>query len=454
MTGALQTDFVTGHADLATAIGRLDKWTAYRLRERRLPGVAVGLVHRGELIWGKGYGVADMEQQTPMTLDTRFRIASITKTFTGVATMQLRDAGKLRLDDPVSQYLDWFDLRYPGAPAITIRHLLTHTSGLPRDATVPHWTEHIFQSWAEVVETTKQRQPVLPPRQEFGYSNLGYTLLGGVIEAASGERWADYIQQHILDPLQMTNTVAAPDGSEANLATGYFMPDDNGVRQPAPFIPTNGFSPSASMASSVNDLVKYMRFHLGTDDSPVLNGHTLREMHTVDWLYKDWSGGYGAGIGLYRIGDWTISGHSGGYNGYLTQFTLCRDHAAGVIVLTNCIGSDPFSFVEQAYKLVLPELIKIDAPKPAEPKADWQPFVGTYVDKWSEIEVVVRGGQLQVVSVQWMNEPPVILEPTDDPAVFTIKEPNGTRETARFERNEAGEVTRVWLRNEYLRRKL
>ncbi len=453
MTNTLQTEFVTQHADLATAIGLLDKWTAYQVRERRLPGVAVGLVHQGDLIWGKGYGLADMEQQTPITLDTRFRIASITKTFTGVAVMQLRDAGKLRLDDPAAEYLDWFDLRYEDAPAITIRHLLTHTSGLPRDATVPHWTEHVFQSWDEVVATTKQRKPVLPPRQEFGYSNLGYTLLGGIIEAVSGESWADYIQRHILDPLDMRDTVVTPAGGEANLATGYFMPDESGVRHAAPFIPTNGFSPSASMASSVNDLAKYMRFHLGMDSTPVLKAHTLREMHTVDWLHKDWSGGYGPGIGIYRIGDWTMSGHSGGYNGYLTQFSLCRDHKAGVIVLTNSLGSDPYSFVEQAYKLVLPEIIKINTPKPAEAKAEWQKFTGTYVDSWSEIEVIVRGGQLQVVSVQWLQLPPAVLEPTDDPAVFTIKEPNGTRETARFEQNDAGEITRIWLRNEYLKRK-
>lgn len=453
MTTALQTEFVTHHADLATAVGLLDKWTAYQVRERHLPGVAVGLVHQGSLIWGKGYGAADLEQQTPITLDTRFRIASITKTFTGLAVMQLRDAGKLRLDDPVSQYLDWFDLRYAGAPAITVRHLLTHTSGLPRDATTPHWTENVFQSWDEVVTTTKQRQPVLPPRQAYGYSNLGYTLLGGIIEVVSGERWADYIQRHILDLLDMTNTVVAPAGGESDFATGYYVPDENGVRHAAPFIPTNGFSPSASMASSVNDLVKYMRFHLGSDDSPVLNAHSLREMHTVDWLYKDWSGGYGFGIGVNRLGDWILSGHSGGYNGYLTQFSMCRDHNTGVIVLTNSIGSEPYSFVEQAYKLVLPEIIKINTPKPPEPKAEWQQFVGTYVDNWSEAEVVIRGGQLQVVAVQWLNLPPTVLEPTEDPAIFTLKENNGTRETARFESDGEGNVTRIWLRNEYLKRK-
>jgi CubicO group peptidase (beta-lactamase class C family) len=126
VTSKLQNSFVDQHADLATAVGLLDKWISLQLRERHLPGLAIGIVHQGDLIWGKGYGFSNIEQNMPVTLDTRFRIASITKTFTALAVLQLRDAGKLRLDDPVSDYLSWFNLRYEGAPPITIRHLLTH----------------------------------------------------------------------------------------------------------------------------------------------------------------------------------------------------------------------------------------------------------------------------------------------------------------------------------------
>ena len=210
MSDITQTDFVTQHADLSTSIYLLDKWISFQRHEHHLPGLVVGLVNDGRLIWGKGYGYADLEHETPITLDTRFRIASITKTFTAVAILQLRDSGKLQLDDPVSTYLEWFSLRYDNAPPISIRQLLTHTSGLPRDATIPHWTDNVFQSWDEVVATTQQRKPVIPPLQDFGYSNLGYTLLGGIIEVVTGQTWVDYIQKNILTPLNMNETVVDP----------------------------------------------------------------------------------------------------------------------------------------------------------------------------------------------------------------------------------------------------
>lgn len=450
MNSTWQTDFVKQHADLATALLLLDKWIALRLRERRLPGLAVGIVNDGNLMWGKGYGMANVDQGIPMTLDTRFRIASITKTFTAVAIMQLRDAGKLRLDDPASDYLSWFNLRYESAPPITVRHLLTHTSGLPRDASIPHWTDNVFQSWEEVITTTQQRKPVMPPLKDFGYSNLGYALLGGIIETASGETWAVYIQKHILNPLDMTNTVVTPAGGEPNLATGYLKLDEQYQRKTAPFAATKGFSASASMASSVNDLVKYARFHLGLAGSEILSLHTLREMHMLHWINQDWKGGYGLGIFIERLDDWVISGHSGGYKGYLTQFNLCRENNFGVIALTNSFGSDPFDVVERAYKLVLPEVLKITTPKAPEPHAEWDKFLGTYSADWGDSEVVVRGGQLQLVSVHYMDEQPTILEPTDEPHIFTLKDPGNPQETARFEQDNAGNVARLWIRSEYM----
>lgn len=445
----LQTDFVTQHADLASATSLLDKWINGQLHERHLPGLAAGIVHNGALIWGNGYGCADVERGLPVTLDTRFRIASITKTFTAVAILQLRDGGKLRLDDAVSNYLTWFDLRYPGAPPITIRHLLAHTSGLPRDASVPVWTEDNFQSWDEVVTTTQQRKPVNPPLLEFGYSNLGYTLLGGIVEVVSGESWAAYIQKHILAPLDMQNTLVTPT-SQDELSAGYFIPDDQHNRKAVPFVETKGFSPSASMASSVSDLAKYARFHLSTQDNGVLSSHTLREMHQIQWLYKDWAGGYGLGTAVQRIGDWTVSGHSGGYKGYVTQFVMCREHNTGVIVLSNSLDGDPYQLVERAYKLVLPEILKITKPAPAEPKPEWQEFVGSYLADWGEVVVLVRDGQLQMVNLRNLNVPPGILEPTEHPNEFILKEPGNPWETARFELDAAGKVIRLWGRNEYL----
>lgn len=442
------TPFITEHSDLATAIDLFDKWIALDRHTRQIPGIAVGLVHNGELVWGKGYGYADLESRAPVTLDTRFRIASITKSFTATAILQLRDAGKLRLDDPVSQYVDWFDLRYEDAPAITIRHLLTHTSGLPRDASTPHWTDNIFQSWDEVIQTTRERRPTMPPEQEFSYSNLGYSLLGAVIEAISGETWEGYIQRHILAPLDMNNTVVALRGDEPNVATGYLRYGEDYTRQPAPFAETRGFSASASMASSIRDLAKYAHFHMNPGKTPLLSGHSLREMHRVHWLDRDWQSGYGLGLRLHRVNEWEISGHGGGYKGYITYFSVCRAHQTGIIALTNAIDGMPLAVATQGYKMLLPEIIKITA-TPPQPADHWKELTGTYLNDWGNAEVVIRGGQLQAVYLEMIDAPPMILEPTDDPYTFTIKVPGNPGETVRFERDSSGQVVKMWMRNEY-----
>ena len=447
------TKLTEQHPDLATAINLLDKWVARRAYQLHQPGLAVGLVHRGELLWGKGYGLANVEYAEPVTLDTRFRIASITKTFTAVAILQLCEADKLRLDDPVSQYLSWFKLRYDGAPEITIRHLLSHISGLPRDATTPVWTENKFQSWAELVETTQTRQPTMPPAEDHSYSNLGYALLGGVVEVVSGEAWADYIQKHILDPLGMANTLVTPAGDEPNLAAGYQITRENYVREAAPISASNGFSAAFSIASSVNDLVKYMRFHLSMEDTPLLSAYSLREMHRIQWLNKNWQNGYGLGAEVYRINEWIISGHSGGYKGYLTGFYMAREQEFGVIVLTNALESRPFEYVDRAFKLVLPEVLKAFAKPKPEPDPTWQKYVGSYRYDWGDGEVVIRNRQLQLVSLDWLDNPPMTLEPTGEVHVFRIHVPGNPGETARFELDDAGEVTRLWLRNEYAVRK-
>ena len=440
------------HVDLATAVGLLDDWIAYRMQQRHLPGLAIGIVYNGQLLWGRGYGYADLESKTAVTLDTRFRIASITKTFTATGILQLRDAGMLRLDDPVSDYLDWFDLRYEDAPLITIRNLLTHTAGLPRDSKNPMWTECEAPARADFIDDTRTRQPTRPPYKEFAYSNLGYSLLGEIIAAVSGQSWADYLQERVLDPLGMRETYPLPSADDPLLATGYSKEKDGLRRDALPFWLMNGFEASANFASSVNDMVKYAGFHLGLAGGGILSPYTLLDMHRVHWLYEKWDGGYGLGMGLLRIQDWQISGHGGGYPGYLTDFCLCHEHKTGVMVLTNALGSDPHAIVQQAFKLVLPAIVK--ATETSQPRANsaWEKYIGVYESDWDRTKVLIRDGQLQALSLEYIDSPPTELEPTDDEQVFVIKQAGQSNETVRFELDETGNVTRMWERNEYSRR--
>ena len=444
---------VADNPDLQTAIDIFDSWIQLTMHRKHQPGLAVALVHDGELLWGKGYGYGDLEAGTPVTLDTRFRIASISKTFTAVGILQLRDAGKLCLDDPASKYLDWFDLQYEGAPPITIRNLLTHSSGLPRDSHNPMWTDCEAPDWDEFVAEMQKRSPTRAPNDKFAYSNVGYSCLGGIIEAVTGQTWAEYLQENILDRLGMSETCPVPQPDDPLLAKGYSRLSDDYQREVMPFFLMNGFEASANFASSINDLVKYAAFHSSTGDNPILSSHTLRDMHRIHWLEESWQDGYGLGTMIYRLNDWEISGHAGGYPGYLTGFTLCRKHKVGIIVLTNALASSPPEYINQGYQTVLPEIIKATEKAQGEVDPAWQQYLGDYEYSWGADKVVVRDGQLQIISLEYMDAPPTILEATDSEHVFVMQEPGQSNETARFELDDEGNVFKLWIRNEYVMKK-
>ena len=142
---------VADHPDVAGAQRLFESWIRGQMAYRQLPGIAVGVVYDQELVWAKGFGYADVESRTPVTPATKFRMASHSKLFTATAIMQLRDAGKLRLDDPVSKYLPWFKIQpaEPDDPPVTIEELLTHSAGLPREAG-SHWITYDFPTEEQV----------------------------------------------------------------------------------------------------------------------------------------------------------------------------------------------------------------------------------------------------------------------------------------------------------------
>jgi D-alanyl-D-alanine carboxypeptidase len=435
--------------DVASSISLFERWVPVAMHQNHDPGVAVGIVHGGDLIWGRGYGLADTASDRPVTLDTGFRIASISKTFTATAILQLRDAGKLGLDDPVARHLNWFDLRYESSPQITIRNLLTHTAGLPRDSHTPMWTACAAPDWDEFVAGTRQRRLTRPPYDRFAYSNLGYALLGGIVTAVSGLSWSDYLRTHILAPLGMSETHPVPAEDDPNLATGYYRTQDDYSRPAAPFFLLDGFEAAANVASSVRDLARYAAFHLSTVDTPVLSACSLRDMHRAHWLDPDWKRAYGLGSRIFRMGEWEICGHDGSYNGYSSSLTLDRAHGFGVVVLTNSAATDARSYAIRAYSLILPAVIKATQPPQPRPDPAWERFIGDYESPWGTETVVIRGGRLQIHTLEAPDRPPAVLEPTDDPTVFTIQEEHESNETARFELDNDGIVVRLWVRNEY-----
>src|SRR5207247_268625 len=170
-------------AKVSSALKLLDALTATQVAYRQQPGLSIAIVSDQEMIWAKGYGYADVDKRVPATPATIYRMASHTKMFTAIAVMQLRDAGKLRLDDPVVKYLPWFKPQpaSPDDPPVTIRHLLTHTSGLPREAAAPYWSDFNFPTRAEVVRGVAIQHAVSASEPKWKYSNLALAVPGEVV---------------------------------------------------------------------------------------------------------------------------------------------------------------------------------------------------------------------------------------------------------------------------------
>ncbi len=440
-------------AGMSDALRLLDAWLTTAVAQREQPGLSIGVVLGDRLLWAKGYGYADSEKRVPADPRTLYRIASITKTFTAVAILQLRDAGKLQLDDPLRRHLSWARIRAhdPAASDITIRELLTHSSGLQREVPGTVWTSPTFPSAAalrvEVEETYS-------PGVTWKYSNLGFALLGEVVGAVSGEPWDRYVQRHILDPLGMKSTRTMPRADEPGLAVGYArpVPGERPVNAPT-FGSAEAVGAAANMASSVEDLAKYLVFHVSSGSSAVgsvLKSTTLRDMHRPQWLLDDWQNAWGFGLRVRRVDGRVQAGHPGNVPGFRTQIEFVPTLRLGVVVLTNADDGNPAGYVDYALRLLGP----IAAKATARPVAPLSPSTAGYVGQYrsqngtSTMFVGVLDGQLSLVAPDTANPytTRVILEPTSDPHIFVMRS-TGTfafdafGERLTFEVGAEGQVT-------------
>lgn len=432
-----------------------------QLAYREQPGISVGIVYDQELIWAKGYGFSNVEKKTSASPQTNYRIASITKLFTSTAIMQLRDAAKLQLDDPVDKYLPWFKVRNEpeDAPVITIRHLLTHTSGLPRESDFPYWTDAHFPTHEQMVQMLPKQEAAYAPATRWKYSNLAVALAGEIVAAVSGEPYEAYVQKHILAPLGMTSTTFPHSpGEDSKLAAAYGrrMPDNS--RDAEPFMDTNAITPAAGLSSNVEDLARFLmlQFRDGkADGSQILKGSTLKEMHRLQWLEPDWESGQGLGFAVFRLGNRTLIGHGGALAGYRTNISFSPEQKIGVIVLTNSDDGDPFVYAKSFYELVAPEIVKAAAPpsKPSAADPAWNNYLGLYRSRWGDSQVLIVNNKLTMINPQSTDVKRSILTLTPvGPHTFKISGENGganVGELLVFELGSDGKVTRIKVGSNY-----
>lgn len=412
-------------------------------------GLAVSVVRDGRLAFFRGDGVADIALKTPITEDTVFRIASITKTFTAIAVMQLYERGLIDLGAPANQYLDAFQLiGKPGWPQATVRHLLTHTSGLPEMVHPLRGIRYIFgesYSFGEPVPALADYyrggiRLVSEPGATFRYTDHNFSTLGQIVEEVAGQPFADYLREHVLAPLGMSNTDIVPSASiQSQLATGYTY-RFNG---PKAEIDRQWLTAAASMIySTPRDMTRYLAAITGggaNEHGRILKPGTQAMMFATHYTTHPRIPGIGLAFDRYRFGSEIVIGHEGILPGFNSQILFAPDQRLGVMAFTNGSPGAMFWLPAECGRLlsrllgVRETAIRTDVPQRPE---IWGEICGWYKPsaRWVDtrlraflglgVEVFVRGGKLMI---RGLNPMPALyrgfeLHPDDksDPFVFRV----------------------------------
>lgn len=447
--------------DVAAVLQVFDSWVQATAAAHDEPGLSVGIVYDQQLIWAKGYGYADLAAHTPATPASLYRIASLSKLFTATAILQLRDAGKLRLDDPVSSRLPWLHVREPAPDtgSITIEQLLTHTSGLPRELPLPYWNDLEFPSRGRMMALLGDEPAVFAPSTSRKYSNLAFALAGELVPALSGVSYEEYVRRRILEPLGMRATLIVPTRSTPELAVGYRRRVPGEPREKEDFIDARALTASAGFASNVDDLARFvsLQFRDGREGgAQILRGATLREMQRLHWIDPDWQSGMGLAWELRRAGGQVRVGKAGTAPGYQSRIDIDPAAKFGVIVLANGYDSDPLMYTNQAFAIVAPAVARAVARPGTAHSADpaWSKYVGTYTWKHADAQVLIADGELIMIVPDAANpwESRVRLAPAG-PNTFVMHGGGNDGELLKFDIDASGAVTRLTAGSYYRIRK-
>ncbi len=352
-------------------IGGLSGSTAERLEaillEKReasgTPGIAAGILAGGELAWFGGAGWADPEGRVTPTEHSIARVASVTKTFTATAILQLRDRGLLALNDPLERHVPEFAAvqeRGGRRSDVTIRAILTHRSGLETESPTTSWDVPAFGDMAAILAALPETAVVIPAMTIWKYSNLGFALLGEVIARRAGLPYAEYVRAEIFEPLGLRETAFQLDGGLAPLAmTGHQPVRYEDRAAVAPVVSLDGLTAAGQLQSNVHDLARWVAFHLGTApiapaiQEAVLAGTSRVEAQQANYAQPDFALGQGLAWRMVRIGEHVFHNHGGSVHGFNSSVGFHVPSGLGVVVLANLwpttvAGDCAFALLEAA----------------------------------------------------------------------------------------------------------
>ncbi len=435
---------------LQNLIPNIERLAETKVAKYRLPGMALGIIRDQELAWFGGFGAADLDTGKKPTENTIARIASVTKTFTTTAIMQLRDEGQLTLEDPLAQHIPEFASARAlcgEVEGVTLRRLLTHRSGLVTESPTHGWNALDFPSREEMLGKLPETGIVIPQDSAFKYSNLAFGLLGEVVYRLTGTPYTEYVRANIIDPLGLTSTVFdLTDELHPHFFVGYNPTPYQDRPDRAPYAHLNGISSAGQLHSTVGDLAKWISFQFRTNggdrsSAQVLKGQTLVETHQPQYVEPDWSAGQCLGWRATRIGDHIYHNHGGGIHGFGTQVWFNVPSKTGVVVLINMWP--PHGGLETAQEVLeivlnADEAVQSIPERPTlEPAPEaLQRFVGYYrAEPGIDVNIEVRDGGLQLVAhggAPYSLHAPAALEPTDKGNEWLVRGGRAAGEIALF----------------------
>ncbi len=443
---------------LEKLIPEMERLAESKVAEYRLPGMSVGIVRDQELAWRGGFGCADLESGRKPDQHSVARVASVTKTFTTTAIMQLRDAGKLALEDPLARHIPEFSsVRAEAGPVegVTLRRLLTHRSGLVTESPVHGWAALKFPSREEILEALPHTGIVIPQDSAWKYSNLGFALLGEVIHRLTGQHCPEYIREHVLEPLGLKSTAFdLTDELRDRAFVGYNPTPFQDRPEKAPYAHLNGLAPAGQLHSTVHDLAKWVSFQFrsdanGDDRTGVLDPETLAEIQRPQYIEPDWSTGQCLGWRATRVGERVHHNHGGGVHGFGTQVWFNVPSRTGAIVLINMWPPHGgLELAQELLEMVLGADEEAEAP-PSQPTLEATPdplirFLGHYyAEPGIHVNIEFRDGELRLTPSTgraYSLHAPAVLEATDSDREWLVAGGRAAGERAVFTFGDDGRV--------------
>jgi CubicO group peptidase (beta-lactamase class C family) len=429
---------------LRLSIDYIRDWLEFQLTALQQPGCIIAIAHRGEIVAEQAFGIANLDTGEKLTPRHGFRIASHSKSFTAAGMMKLREQRKLRLDDPIGQYVEAL---HPQVAEMTIAQVLSHSAGLTRDgADSGQFIDRRDYLNAKELLTELQRPAAIEPNTRFKYSNHGFGLLGLVIEAVTGEPYTTWIKREIIDAAGLKETVPdMPLAKGTRFARGHLRRYPAGRRFVIPGDNlAHAMSPAAGFVSTAADTARFFAQLAPNARKSVISAVSRREMTRKHWrIPQSFEAYYGLGLSVGQTDGWDWFGHGGGFQGYLSRTAMIPACDVSITLLSNSIDGwaplwlDGCMHILRAFKT---------RGAPNRRVRDW---TGRWWTLWGAVDLVPMGDRLVIANPHFnnpfMDAAEVEITGRDIGRIATASGYGSHGEPVRRSRGKSGAITDVWL---------